>query len=92
MRIYWAARPTMHLCQLAQYADTFFQLGGNKPSSVTTSQVSLISRDRQRNRPRDRAHSRNVGCRNKTNAFVLQLKVHPADREKSPDIGTQQVA
>lgn len=49
--LFWAARFTMHLCQLAQYADTLMKLDGNKPSSLTASQPSSKRCDSQRDRP-----------------------------------------
>lgn len=92
MRMHWAARPTIKLRPVAQYADTLMQLGGNKLSSSTASQPSSSRPDSQPDRLRDRAQKRSSGRRNKTYNVVVQLEVSPADGEKGPGSVAQHIA
>lgn len=64
MRMYRAARPTVHLRHLAQYAGTLKLLGGSPPSSSTITQLWSPRRVYARNQPRrsTRGHSRE-SCR-----------------------------
>lgn len=42
--MYWAARPALHFCQLAQYGKTLMQLNGNTPSSSTRTTSPMSTR------------------------------------------------
>lgn len=50
MRMYWAARSTVHLQQFAQYTGTLMQLTGNAPLSSESPQPSSGRRDCARER------------------------------------------
>lgn len=92
MSIYWAAKPTMHLCQLAHYANTARQLDGNKLSSSTTSQPSSIRPDSQRDRLRNQA--RNISGKRRNKGYALMARLHKplTNREKSAFSGTGNIA
>lgn len=74
MRMYWAARTTMRLRQLAQFADTPRQLGGRTPSSSTKNQPQSPQRGYTPNQPRKDARGRSRESSRESHTDVAIMK------------------
>lgn len=79
----------MHLCQLAQYADTLMQLGGNAHVSSKTRYSTSGKRDNVRDQRDDQGRACNRGKRTSIHAFVAQVEEQPKNNAKAIILNSQ---
>lgn len=84
--MYWAARPTIYLCRLAQYADTLMQLGGNTSSSATGPSTSV---KRDNDSGLRGSQSRDRGKRTNGRSLIAHVEGLSPDNFESPTISSR---